>query len=159
MVVSSGVWFFISAVNHPAMSLQFELSKTWKCALIGGVIPAAFTVVDVLRSASNITFQGLFLGGVVAGYLVKRHGGVGTAAGIRAGLIGGVPALWSLKELLVAIPTIPNPLWFRVVGVGLALVVGVLLLGLPMAVGGLAGRFGGWLAEQQGHPRVPTAGS
>ncbi|WP_240150090.1 DUF5518 domain-containing protein, partial [Haloarcula sp. JP-Z28] len=87
--------------------------------------------------------------------LVKRHGGVGTAAGIRAGLIGGVPALWSLKELLVAIPTIPNPLWFRVVGVGLALVVGVLLLLLPMVVGGLAGRFGGWLSNRaiRGSPR------
>jgi hypothetical protein len=141
------------------MSLQFELSKTWQCALIGGLVPALFTLVDVLRSASNITFHGLFLGGAVAGYLVKRHGGTGSAAGVRAGLIGGIPVLWSLKELLVAIPTIPNPLWFRVVGVGMALAVGVLLLLLPMVVGGLAGRFGGWLAERQGHPRVPATGS
>jgi len=140
------------------MPLQFELSKTWKCALIGGLVPALFTVSEVLES-SDITFHGLFLGGVVAGYLVKRHGGTGTAAGIRAGLIGGIPALWSLRELLVAIPTIPNPLWFQVVGVGLALVAGVLLLVLPMVVGGLAGRFGGWLAERQGHPRVPATGS
>jgi hypothetical protein len=140
------------------MSLQFELSTTWKCALVGGLVPAAFTVTEVLESASDITFHGLLLGGVVAGYLVKRHGGTGTAAGARAGLVGGVPALWSLKELLVAIPTIPNPLWFQVVAVGMALVVGVVLLGLPMAVGALAGRFGGWLAERQGHPRVPAAG-
>lgn len=141
------------------MPLQFELSTTWKCALIGGLVPALFTLADVLESASDITFHGLFLGGVIAGYLVKRHGGTGTDAGVRAGLVGGVPALWSLKELLVAIPTIPNPLWFQVVIVGMALVAGVLLLVLPMMVGGLAGRFGGWLAERQGHPRVPAAGS
>jgi hypothetical protein len=87
------------------MPLQFELSKAWKCALIGGI-----------------------------------------------------PALWALKALLVAIPTTPNPLWFQVVGIGLALVAGVLLLVLPIVVGGLAGRFGGWLAERQGHPRVPAVG-
>ncbi|MHC3378829.1 DUF5518 domain-containing protein [Haloarcula sp. H-GB5] len=141
------------------MPLQFKLSKTWRCALIGGLVPAAFTLVDVLRSGSDITFQGLFLGGVIAGYLVKRHGGTGTAAGVRAGLIGGIPALWSLKELVVAIPTIPNPLWFRTVGVGMALAVGVFLLVFPVVVGGLAGRYGGWLAERQGHPKVPTASS
>ncbi|EMA11323.1 hypothetical protein SAMN05443574_10323 [Haloarcula vallismortis] len=141
------------------MSLQFELSKTWQCALIGGLVPAMFTVAQVLQSSSNITFQGLFLGSAIAGYLVKRHGGTGTAAGLRAGLIGGLPALWSLKGLLMTVPTVPNPLWFRAVGLIMTLVVGVWLLALPVLVGALAGRFGGWLAERRGYPRLPAAGS
>ncbi|MFU1779983.1 DUF5518 domain-containing protein [Haloarcula japonica] len=141
------------------MPLQFELSKTWKYALIGGVVPALFTLADVLRSSSDITFQGVVLGGVVAGYLVKRHGETGTAAGVRVGLIGGIPALWSLKEAFLIVPTIPNPLWFQIVSVGIVMSIGALIVALPMLCGSLAGRFGGWLAERQGHPRVPTAGS
>ena len=86
------------------MSLQFELSTTWKCALIGGFIPAAFTLVDVLRSVSNVTFQGLFLGGVVAGYLVKRHDGVGLPPGLEPGSLaafqrsGRSKCCWSLSR-------------------------------------------------------------
>ncbi len=83
-----------------------ELSKSWKYALIGGVIPAAFTVGTCCGQRRISPLRG-FLGGVVAGYLVGRHGGVGTAAGIRAGLIGGVPALCVADRLSVAIPTIP----------------------------------------------------
>jgi hypothetical protein len=100
------------------------------------------------------------VGSLLAGYLIKRRGGNSTATGLRAALVGGFPALWALNELVWAVPTIPNPLWFRAVGVVMILVVGGLVLTVVAVSGALAGRLGGWLAERRGHGgTVDTRGS
>ncbi|RLM97127.1 hypothetical protein [Haloarcula sp. Atlit-7R] len=68
------------------MSLQLDRSDTWTCALLGGLLAAPFTALQVIQSPDSIMFNMVVVGGA------------------------------------------------------------------------LAGRFGGWLAERQGHPRVPAAG-
>lgn len=139
------------------MALQFELSNTWTYALVGGLVPALLVVQELWQSSSPITYPGLLLGGVVAGYLVKRQGGNATSTGARAGFIAGMPTLWVTRELLLGIVELPNPLWFRGVGVLMLVYVGALLLLVPMVVGGLGGHIGGWLAEQRGHPQVAAS--
>lgn len=140
------------------MSLQLDLSETWTFALLGGLLAAPFTALEVMRSSGSITFDMVVVGGALAGYLVKRRGGNSTATGLRAGFIGGLPALWTVGEFVSFIPTVPNPLWFQAVGVVMGLFIGAVLVLIPAVVGALAGRFGGWLAERRGHDGAAPAG-
>jgi len=133
------------------------MTETWTYALIGGLLALPFTVLAAWQSPENISLGMVVVGSVVAGYLIKRRGGNSTATGLRAALIGGFPAVWSLSELIWAIPTVPNPLWFQAVGVAMILGVGGFILAVVAVFGALAGRFGGWLAERRGHSGVADA--
>jgi len=136
-----------------------QLTETWKYAFIGGLLALPFTALEAWRSPENITLGMVVLGSVLAGYLIKRRGGNSTATGLRAALIGGVPSLWALGELLWAVPNIPNPPWFQAVGVGMILAFGGVMLAIVAVSGALAGRFGGWLAERRDHGGATNAGS
>ncbi|WP_424000656.1 DUF5518 domain-containing protein [Haloarcula salina] len=141
------------------MSLQLDRSDTWTYALLGGLLAAPFTALEVIQSSGTIRFNMVLVGGALAGYLVKRRGGNSTATGLRAGLIGGLPALWGVAEFVWSIPSVPNPLWFQAVGVAMGLAIGMIAMLLPALGGALAGRLGGWLAERRGHGgATPTAG-
>lgn len=133
------------------MSLQLDISKTWKYALLGGLLALPFTAFDAWQSAESVTLEMVLLGSALTGYLVKRHGGNSTATGFRAALVGSLPSLWGLGEFLLIVPTIANPLWFQALSMVMILVVGGCLLAIVAVFGGLAGRFGGWLAERRGH--------
>ncbi|WP_338742423.1 DUF5518 domain-containing protein [Haloplanus salilacus] len=128
-----------------------QTTVMWKYALVGGVLALPFTALEAWRSPEDMTLGMVVVGSVVAGYLVKRRGGKSTATGLRAGLVGGFPALWGLHELLWAVPTVPNPLWFRIVGGVMVLSVGGVMLVALAVFGSIAGRFGGWVAERRGH--------
>lgn len=128
-----------------------QLTETWKYALVGGLLALPFSILQAWRATENVSLGMVVVGSVVAGYLIKRRGGNSTATGLRAALVGGVPAVWPLSELLWAVPTIPNPLWFRTLSIGLTLAAWGALLAFVALFGALSGRFGGWLAEQRGH--------
>jgi hypothetical protein len=130
------------------------LTETWTYALVGGLLALPFITLEVWRSPENITLGAVLVGSVFAGYLIKRRGGNSTATGLRAGVIGGIPVLWALTELLRAISNIPNPPWFQAVSVGMTLAFGGLILVMVALSGALAGRFGGWLAERRGRDGV-----
>ncbi|WP_424009014.1 DUF5518 domain-containing protein [Haloferax denitrificans] len=134
------------------------MTETWKYALIGGLLALPFTALAAWRSPENISLGMVVVGSAIAGYLVKRRGGNSTATGLRAALIGGFPAVWPLSELIWAIPTVPNPLWFQAVGISMILGVGGFILAVVAVFGALAGRFGGWLAERRGHGGVASTG-
>ena len=135
-----------------------QLTETWEYALIGGLLALPFTALDVWRSPENVTLGAVVVGSVFAGYLIKRRSGNSTATGLRAALIGGIPALGALNELLWSVTNIPNPPWFRAVSVAVTLAFGGLILAVLAVSGALAGRFGGWLAERSGHDGVADAG-
>jgi hypothetical protein len=134
-------------------------TETWTYALLGGLLALPFTALEAWRSPENVTLGAVVVGSAFAGYLIKRRGGNSTATGLRAGVIGGIPALWALSKLLLAIPNIPNPPWFRAVSVGMALAFGGFVLAAIAITGALAGRFGGWLAERRGHGGAADTGS
>ena len=135
-----------------------QMTETRKYALIGGLLALPFTMLEAWRSPENIALGMLVLGSVLAGYLIKRRGGNSTETGLRAALIGGLPLLLALGELLWAVPNVPNPLWFQAVGVGMIVASGGVMLAVVGACGALAGRFGGWLAERRGHSGATDAG-
>ncbi|WP_276273996.1 DUF5518 domain-containing protein [Haloarcula litorea] len=130
----------------------------WKDALVGGLLALPGTALAAWRSPESISLGTVVVGSAIADSLIKRRGGNGTATGLRAALIGGFPAVWALKGLVWALPTIPNPPWFQAVGVVVTLTVGGVILLVVAVCGALAGRVGGWLAEQRGHGGVADAG-
>ena len=133
---------------------SLQLTETWTYALVGGLLALPFTALEVWRSPERITLGAVLVGSALAGYLIKRRSGNSTATGLRAGVIGGLPALWALTELLRAITNVPNPPWFRAVSVAMALAFGGLIVVILAVSGALAGRFGGWLAERGGRDGV-----
>jgi hypothetical protein len=127
-----------------------QLTETWTYALVGGLLAVPFTALEAWRSPENVTLGMVVLGSVFAGYLIKRRSGNSTATGVRAALIGGLPLLWALGDLLWSVANISNPLWFQAASVGMALAFGGAMLVVVAVFGALAGRFGGWLAERRG---------
>jgi len=135
-----------------------QLTETWKYALIGGLLALPFTALDAWRSPEQIMLGAVVIGSALAGYLIKRRGGNSTATGLRAALIGGVPSLWALGELLLTVPNIPNPPWFQAVSVAMTLAFGSLVLAVVAFLGALGGRFGGWVAERRKRSGTANAG-
>jgi hypothetical protein len=149
-----GIFILSSRYPDVVQIGPLQLTETWTYALIGGLLALPFTALDVWRSPENITLGAVVIGSVFAGYLIKQRGGNSTATGLRAALIGGIPALWALNKLIWAITNIPNPPWFQGVSVAMALAFGGLILVIMAVSGALAGRFGGWLAERRGQDGV-----
>ncbi|MFB6103411.1 MAG: DUF5518 domain-containing protein [Haloplanus sp.] len=84
-------------------------------------------------------------------------------AGVRAGLIGAVPLLWFLSELLTAASGAAGPVWFRFVAVGLGigtiLVAALFGFGLAALLGALGATMGDWVSKRAGRNRPPVAGN
>lgn len=131
-----------------------QLPDMWTYALVGGLLALPFTALEVWRSPETVPVGAVVVGSAFAGYLIKRRDGNSTETGFRAGLIGGLPTLWALSELLQGIANIPNPPWFQAVSTVVALAVGGLIILIVAGFGALAGRFGGWVAERRGHDGV-----
>ncbi len=89
----------------------------------------------------------MFFGGLLAGYLAKRRTGSSDGVGVRTGLLGGLPMIWLLVDVLGAASALGGPSWF--VAVGLVFTVGILTaitvvgFGLTTLAGAVSGRVGG----------------
>ena len=136
------------------------LSDTWRYALLGGLASIPLTTVAYWQSGSELSLSPVFLGGLLAGYLACRQTGSARGVGLRAGLVGGLPTLWLLREVLDAATALSGPPWF--VATGLVVTVGfllVVLFGFAALVGALGGRAGGWVAARSGREQSPVTGS
>jgi len=135
-----------------------QSTETWKYALVGGLLALPFTALEAWRSPEEMMLGAVVVGSALAGYLIKRRGGNSTATGLRAALIGGVPLLWVLGELLVTVANVPNPPWFQAVSVAVTLAFGGVALAAVALFGALSGRFGGWVAKRRQRGRTAKAG-
>jgi len=144
----------------PRGSLQ--LSATWTYAIVGGVasIPLTVGAYWLSGTGSEFSLNMVILGGLFAGYLASGSVADGTAAGVRAGVIGSAPGVvWLLAEAVPAALAAGGPTAFRVAAVALAVGLGVLppIIG---AVGGfVGGKIGGWLAGKTGRRRRSAVGN
>ncbi|MEZ3117372.1 DUF5518 domain-containing protein [Halobaculum sp. MBLA0147] len=138
----------------PSTARQVWSSATWRYALTAGLASVPLTLALSWRTPSESwNLAGVAFAALVAGYFAKRRGLESTAVGTRTGVIGGLPVLSSVPDLFTYVLGLPQPAWFTAVA-GVTLVVFVpLLFGFAALVGALAGRLGGWLATQRGHPR------
>jgi len=137
--------------------LPLELSDTWTYALLGGLASVPFTVLGYAETGSELSLAPVFFGGILAGYLATRRTGTRAGVGARAGLVGGLPGLWLLSDLLAATSALGGPTWFVAAGIALAVgaaaAVALVVLGLSALCGAVGARIGGWLAGSGGRRR------
>lgn len=141
------------------MSRTGPLSETWRCALLGGVasIPLTVSLYWLSGAGNELSLNMVFVGGLLAGFLAQSRSADVGSAGFRAGVVGGLPGLWILAEILEMAATVSGPLAFRVVA-GL-LVAGTFAAVLATAAGVagfLGAKVGAWLAAKDLLPRLPT---
>lgn len=127
-----------------------SISAKWKYALLGGVASIPFTMVSYWQTGSEMSLAPVLFGGLLAGVLAKRMIGSSRGVGARAGLVGALPVLWVLGDILPDILAIPNPEWFSVLSVIVALGTTVIGFAFAALLGEMGGRIGGWLSGRGG---------
>lgn len=131
-----------------------SIGSKWRYALVGGALSLPFTLTSYWQTGSGLSVAPVFFAGLLAGYLAKRRLGTARGVGARAGLIGGLPVLWLLADVLPYILGLPNPAWFTAVSVLAAVVTAILGIGLTALFGEIGGRLGSRLSGgsgQSGH--------
>jgi hypothetical protein len=135
----------------------------WKYALVGGVLSLPFTTLSYWQTGSELSLGAVLFGGILAGYLVERAGGEHSGVGTRVGVVGGLPVLWVLFDVLAATSGLGGPAWFvtsaTLLTIGFSIVVAVLGFGIAALVGELGVRVGSWLAGRLPGRSTPVANS
>lgn len=140
---------------------SLRIAETWRYALVGGLVSIPLTggLYWLSGAGNELSFNAVLLGGLLAGYLATRAPTAvdSTAAGIRAGVIGGLPGLWLLGDVLAAATALTGPTWFRVTGIGMVVVAfSGFVFGLGALAGGVGAVVGAWLARRVGHRARPA---
>ncbi|ADQ68413.1 DUF5518 domain-containing protein [Halogeometricum borinquense] len=144
-------------------SLRNAVSERWIYALLGASVSVPLTTLGYWQTGSELSLSPVLLGGLIAGYFSKRNTGDRSGVGVRTGLLGVVPVLWMVADILAATSALTGPVWFRVAGValviGLSLTLVTVTAGLGAAAGAIGARVGGWLAGSGGRNHPPAAGN
>jgi len=135
----------------------------WKYALIGGLASLPFTTLSYWQTGSELSLGAVLFGGILAGYLATRAGAESSGTGTRVGLLGGLPVLWIVSDILAATSGLDGPAWFvtsaTVLTVGFTIGVAILGFGIAALIGEVGARIGGWLAGKQPDGSTPVANS
>jgi hypothetical protein len=143
-------------------SARDSSEENWRYALVGGIASMLFTVGLSWQSGlgTELALGMALVAGTIAGYLAAR----GTAdadsdsAGIRAGLVGALPGLWVVVEMMLFAGTGRQPLWVTLVGAStVALLFAVALFVLAGLAGFLGAAVGRRLAVRSGRRSRPVA--
>jgi hypothetical protein len=134
-----------------------QMSQQWQYALIFGVLALPITALSYWQTGSELSLSPVFLGGVLPGYLMTRRTGTGRGVGARVGLVGGLPVLWVLFDILQAASALAGPSWFVASATILTIVVTVIFgFGLAALIGELGGKLGSWVASKRSGHSTPT---
>ena len=137
--------------------LQRLRSPAWRLALLAGLASIPVTLVLNWQDPTGPwDASAVALAALVAGYLAKRRGLKGSTVGFRTGVVGAVPVLWSVADVVAFVLGLTQPAWFTAVQLTVLALLIPVLTGLVAVVGAIAGMAGGWLAEGRGHPRRPA---
>jgi hypothetical protein len=143
---------------YSAASPFRKVSRQWKYALFGGLLALPFTALSYWQTGSELSLTPVLVGGALAGYLAKRRIGDSRGVGIRAGLVGSLPVIWILFDILRASSALAGPSWFvagaTILTVGFTVGVAILGFGLAAVIGELGARVGSWVAGKR--PGQPT---
>jgi len=132
-------------------------SDTWRYALLGGVASLPFTAARYWwsTSGSEISLNAALFAGLVAGYLAAGRAVDADAAGLRTGVVSGLPGVaWVFSKILGDVPALSGPAWFETSGVALTVGVTDVFVAFRLALAGLVGlvgaRVGGGVARRTG---------
>jgi hypothetical protein len=134
------------------------VNKTWRYALIGGVVSIPLTISLYWYSGmgNDFSLNMVTVGGLLAGYLAKRDSVDAKPVGLRAGLIGTLPGLaWILPQ---AVGNVAAG-WSVLPIVILVVLFSVIVVGIGALAGVIGGAVGGWLATKIGDQQIPVSGA
>ncbi|WP_136591584.1 DUF5518 domain-containing protein [Salinigranum halophilum] len=132
--------------------------KTWKYALIGGIVSIPLSIGLYWYSGMGNDFSAnmVFVGGLLAGYLAKRSSVAAKPVGLRAGLIGSLPGLiWIFPHTVETARNIAGAGSITPAAVVLIIFFSTFVLGIGAVAGFLGGAVGGWLSKKIG-PVLPV---
>jgi hypothetical protein len=105
------------------------------------------------QTGSEISLAPVVLGGLIAGYLSTWKTGESRGVGTRAGVIGGLPIVWMLFDVLGATRELTGSAWFvtgaTIITIGFVVVLLVVGFGLSALVGSGGAKLGSWVAKKQ----------
>jgi hypothetical protein len=128
-------------------SIQQGGEETQRYGVIGGLLAAPVTAISYWQTGSEVSFVPIFLIALVTGYVAKRRSVYDRGIGARVGVVGGLPVLWAVYNLVGPVLGLANPPWFTVVSVALLGGFTLLALGVAVVLGEVAARVGHWLAD------------
>ncbi|WP_126662825.1 DUF5518 domain-containing protein [Haloterrigena salifodinae] len=127
---------------------------SWRYAIVGGLASLPFTTVTYWQTGSEIGLLPVVFGGLVAGYLYEGPSAVRSRVGFRAGLIGLLPALWMLVDILWFVHVeLGGPVVSRVLQTVLAIVAVVTMFVFAGLAAIIGSRIGDWLSKKVGRYR------
>jgi NhaP-type Na+/H+ or K+/H+ antiporter len=133
------------------------VTKTWRYALIGGVvlIPLSLALYWYSGTGNDFSLNMIFVGGLLAGYLAKRESVEAKPVGLRAGIIGALQGLvWILPR---AVRNVAAGWSFLPIAVFVTLF-SVIIFSIGALAGLIGGAVGGWLAKRIRNQRISVSG-
>mgnify|MGYP000173936998 CR=1 FL=1 len=123
---------------------------TWKYALLGGLISIPLVIGDYWLSGMGhyFSFNMVFFGGLLAGFLAKRDAANASKAAIGAGILGGLPGyIWIFPAMVRTWRSFATSWSSPIVATLVMTLAGVMMIGASALGGFLGGLVGGWLAN------------
>lgn len=134
-----------------------SITENRRYSLPGGVLAAIFVALSYGDSTSSLSLGAVFFVGIIVGFLSKRHYGSGKGAGALTGLIGAVPVVWILGQMLTATSGLSGPAWFTAAGTLLIVFfifcIGVFSFALSALIGEVGARIGDTITQSNPHPQ------
>jgi hypothetical protein len=130
-----------------------RISQVWRAAILGtmAALPATALINWLPNSEATVGGGVMVIGSLIAGAVAANGSVEPSAAGLRAGLLGGLSAV--AVFILTEATTVPwslNTIVFFLIAV-------VMLLCVSPVFGLVSGRIGGWIANTVGGFRVDQA--
>ncbi|QLH79626.1 DUF5518 domain-containing protein [Halosimplex rubrum] len=137
-----------------------SLSRTWQYALVGGAVSMPLTLAVYWSSGASdhFSFNAVVVGGLIAGFLARRYAADAGAAGLRAGVIGGLAGyVWIAPAIRTSAESFADA-WSFAPATGLLFVVfSAVVLGTAAIAGLLGGVVGSWICGKVGRESPSTA--
>ena len=89
-----------------------RISDPWSYAVVVATFSIPLTALTYWQTGWELALSPVLLGGLIAGYLATHRTGTSAGVGSRAGLLGGLPAVWIVPDLLAASAALSGPPWF-----------------------------------------------
>lgn len=132
-----------------------SITENWRYSLPGGVLAAIFVALSYSESlssmSSSMSLEAVFFIGAIVGLLSKRYYGSSKGTGALTGLIGALPIVWILAQMLTTTSGLSGPAWFIAAGTSMtvlgALGAGVLGFALSALIGEAGARIGGTITK------------
>lgn len=125
--------------------------RTWKYALLGGLVSMPLVLIDYWLSGLGDTFPTtmVFFGGLLAGFLAQRDAVDGARAAMGAGVVGGLPGYVFILPAMVRTSQSFASAWSSPLAAAVLMVfMGLFIIGINALTGLIGGMVGGWLAKK-----------